>query len=148
MTNNRITYSGQDILLKAVVVYIAEAHADDEWPISSARYNFGKEVHINQTRSTASRAQAAKQFFDDFGYSELVNTSEAPKDSVWSLVASQPEEELGNDFGLSFEVQYKPWPFRAYGFVAKTVDFIAEPRSCEVDIRDITAWIVSHVGDF
>ena len=28
--------------VRFVMVYVAEAHAEDEWPISSARYNAGK----------------------------------------------------------------------------------------------------------
>jgi len=131
------------ISLQCLVVYIAEAHAEDEWPISSARYNSGQEVHVPQSYSTESRIANAKSFFENFGYSKLVADSDGNprKNSLWRTVISQPEEELGNNFSDAFEAIYKPWPFRAFGFVNNVVDFIVEPRDCEIDIQQITNWV-------
>jgi len=128
--------------LKCLVVYIAEAHAKDEWPISSARYNKGQEVHVLQTHTTEARAIEAKKFFDAFGYTEIAEQ----KNEIWNLVVAQPEEELGDRFGFGFEGQYKPWPFRAFGFKNGFIDFIAEPRACEVDIHDISNWISDYIN--
>jgi len=141
MTHQTVQENGSDqIKLQCVVVYIAEAHADDEWPISSARYNRGQEVHVMQSRTTANRVDQARDFFEKFGYSKLVSETDL-ENSLWKTVVSQPEEELGNDFGLCFEAQYKPWPFRAFGFVNNVIDFIIEPRECEIDIQQISAWL-------
>ena len=44
-----------------LLVYIEEAHAVDEWPISSARYNGAHgAVALPQARSTRQRADAAR----------------------------------------------------------------------------------------
>ncbi len=44
-----------------LMVYIAEAHAADEWPISSARFNEGRgAVNIRQHKSNEERIAAAK----------------------------------------------------------------------------------------
>lgn len=44
-----------------LMVYIAEAHAADEWPISSARFNEGRgAVNIKQHKSNEERIAAAK----------------------------------------------------------------------------------------
>lgn len=51
-----------------VTVYVAEAHAQDEWPIRSSRYNGSRgPVLINQHRSTRERCAAAAAFAADFG---------------------------------------------------------------------------------
>ena len=54
------------------VVYIAEAHATDEWPISSARCNGGRgPVHIAQPKTADDRIAAARAFQTDFGMQRL-----------------------------------------------------------------------------
>jgi len=69
-------------------VYIAEAHADDEWPVASARYNEGKEVHVLQTKSVLSRTSQAQSFFQNFSYSE--------SQSQWKLLVAPPEEDTNS----------------------------------------------------
>ena len=76
-----------------LVVYVAEAHATDEWPISSARFN-GSQA---QTRTTRARADAARAFARDF---EL--------EGLGALAVDAPEE------GEPFDAAFAPWPVRFY----------------------------------
>jgi len=128
-----------------LAVYIAEAHADDEWPVASARYNAGKEVHVNQTRSIEERVIQAQSFFNNFSYTE-----ENMNISKWQLLVAPPEEDLQaanlNPYG--FEDIYKPWPFRAYGFINNSIDLIPEPHACELRIQEITSWLDINLSNF
>ena len=50
-----------------VLVYVAEAHAQDEWPISSARYNADRgPVCVTQPRSQGERLALAQRFKRQF----------------------------------------------------------------------------------
>lgn len=53
-------------------VYIAEAHAVDEWPIRSSRYNKEETVSVTQTRTTEERVVQARAFYHRFEYDQLV----------------------------------------------------------------------------
>mmetsp|Transcript_139231 Transcript_139231/g.445026 ORF Transcript_139231/g.445026 Transcript_139231/m.445026 type:complete len:98 (+) Transcript_139231:1671-1964(+) len=49
--------------LRWLFVYTLEAHAVDEWPISSSRYNpSGQVVSISQHKTLEERIRAAKKF--------------------------------------------------------------------------------------
>lgn len=124
-----------DLEIQWLVVYIAEAHADDEWPVASARYNRGQEVHVLQTTSISSRIAQALKFYQDFSYTE--------DNKKWKLFVAPPEEDW--DYSrvelYGFESLYKPWPFRAYGFVNRMIDFMPEPHACELRIQEITQWL-------
>ena len=81
-----------------LVVYVAEAHATDEWPISSARFNGSRgAVHLAQTRTTRARADSARAFACDF---EL--------EGLGALAVDAPEE------GEPFDAAFAPWPVRFY----------------------------------
>jgi hypothetical protein len=120
-------------------VYIAEAHADDEWPVASARYNEGKEVHVLQTKSVLSRASQAQSFFENFSYSNH---------SQWKLLVAPPEEDMNSAkmelYG--FESIYKPWPFRAFGFINRSIELLPEPFACELRIQEITQWLSNKLS--
>jgi len=50
-----------------LAVYITEAHATDEWPISSSRYSpGGRVVALAQPRTDAARCAAARGFQEEF----------------------------------------------------------------------------------
>lgn len=101
-------------------VYIAEAHAVDEWPISSSRANAQRgPVHIKQATSNAERCQAARTFVQDFDF------------QVPMLV-----DTIENEFDRS----YAPWPLRFYVFRRGKVEYIAEPKDGRFDpaqLRDV-----------
>lgn len=131
-----------DLEIQWLVVYIAEAHADDEWPVASARYNRGQEAHVIQTTSISSRIAQALRFYEDFSYTV--------DNSKWKLLVAPPEEvrEDSRVEPYGFESLYKPWPFRAYGFINRTIDFLPEPHACELRIDEITQWLESKRSKF
>jgi len=128
--------SNSNIELQFVVVYIAEAHAVDEWPVASSRYNFEAEVHVQQTCTVRTRGDAACGFFKRFCYSS----------DQWKLFVAEPEHECANRSLRGFEAIFKPWPFRAYGFVNEVVDMISEPHACETRIGELRNWLMDNLS--
>jgi len=100
-----------------VLVYIEEAHAIDEWPISSARYNTGHGVvAVKQPTTMAEREAAAKAMKHNLG-------CELP-------VAL---DGMDNEFSK----QFSPWPFRFFVLHAGLVMFKAMPKDCTYDLGDV-----------
>ena len=100
-----------------VTVYILEAHADDEWPISSARFSAdGRAVHVLQPRSNHGRCQLARRFVADYDFAE-------------ALVLVDPCDQ-----GNPFEAAYAPWPLRFYGIAGEgRMGYVAHPRDCSYE---------------
>ena len=79
-----------------LMVYIEEAHATDEWPISSSRYNpSGEPVSVAQPRTVIERTAVAKTFMRTFGLEG--------EGGAMSVAVDSPEE------GNPFSVAYAPW---------------------------------------
>jgi len=104
-----------------VFVYIAEAHAADEWPV-------GHSVCINQPKSTTERVAVAQQKLADLGVGE----------EFVCLVDSAEEN--------SFHATYACWPFRWYTVEAMShrLTTIAQPRHSGYDVRELVTWIVAQ----
>jgi len=102
-------------------VYVAEAHAQDEWPLRSARFNGNRgPVVVDQPKTTADRARLATAFADDF---------QLPADK-FDLFVDDPA------LGEPFEKAYSPWPLRLYLVDTSgdpTLLWIAEPSDCAFD---------------
>jgi hypothetical protein len=97
-----------------VLVYIAEAHASDEWPI-------GDRVCVkSQARTTADRAALA---------SRTMETLELSGGALRCLV--DPPEH-----GDAFCTTYGAWPIRCFVFdrVEGTLAQLAQPEQCTYDI--------------
>ena len=78
-----------------LLAYVAEAHAQDEWPVASARYNGDRgPVCVDQPRTSSARAQLAASFARDF--------------SIGMPVAVDPP---GDE---AFLRVFAPWPLRFY----------------------------------
>jgi len=140
-----MTSDTPDVEIQWLAVYISEAHADDEWPVASARYNCGKEVHVNQTLTLSDRIVRAQSFFDNFSYTE----DNRKNFKNWRLLVALPDEDpeakkLGE---IGFEEMYKPWPFRAYGLIDGKLDLMPEPHACELRIHEITNWLHVNLHD-
>ena len=108
------------------MVYIAEAHAEDEWPISSARHNGGRGVvSVMQTRTLAQRRAAAETLVADFA----VPTCVRPGGDGVRVFVDDPER------GEPFEQTFAPWPLRFWVVGAGgRITFIAEPTGCSFDL--------------
>ena len=100
------------------LVYIEEAHAVDEWPISSGRYHDGVPVSVRQPKKLSERIQVAKMFLERYSLTEMPTLVDDP--------------EAGNPFSEMF----KPWPIRFYIVQQGIMKYIAEPSGCEYSLTD------------
>ena len=115
------------------MVYIAEAHAIDEWPISSARHNGARgAVAIAQTTTLGARRAAAAAFVDAFVLRG---------DGALALAVDDPEA------GEPFDAAFAPWPMRFYVLQRDAADakvyvrFVSAPRDCgEIEIATYMRW--------
>lgn len=116
--------------VKWYFVYIAEAHAVDEWPVQSGRYTQDQQpITVKQTKTVEERMSIAKQFVNDYGLDNL------------ELMVSVPMQEDLTNLDINFEALYSPWPFRIYGFNSNKISFMSEPRLCETKINELVEWL-------
>jgi len=129
--------------VRFVMVYVAEAHAEDEWPISSARYNAGRgPVRVTQPRTGAERRALAERFQRDFD----------PAGDVFDDVLVDDVEA-----GDEFERAFAPWPFRFFGVSSRGVhygqtvrsggdlrvlEYVAHPRAASYDLEELRNWVL------
>lgn len=119
-----------------IIAYIAEAHAIDEWPVPSSRYQpEGQAVTVKQTLTTQQRTVQAKEFLSVFGLYD--KEEDRPTIPSFKVYVAPPERDLG----VSFEEIYRPWPFRALCFVGDKASWFSEPRACEFRIDELTTWL-------
>lgn len=105
-------------------IYIAEAHAMDEWPVTSGRFNRGRGPVIieKQPRTATHRCELARNFaraFDlEFGRSNSIE-----------LLVDDPER------GDLFEKEYAPWPIRLFLIDGSgKMEWIAQPKDSSYDL--------------
>jgi ABC-type uncharacterized transport system ATPase subunit len=103
-------------------IYIAEAHATDEWPISSARSSItGKAINFRQAVSDEERIAAAKQFIKDYSF-------EIP--TVIDLI-SNPFEEV-----------FASWPLRFYVIHKGKLVYKAQPKNSTYEFEDVRSFLL------
>lgn len=108
------------------MIYIAEAHAMDEWPVTSGRFNQdrGPVIIPRQPTKANERCDLARQFAQNFGMAVTTN-----KDNIVELLVDDPEQ------GDPFERDYAPWPLRLYLVDAQgKLEWIAQPKDCSYDL--------------
>ena len=106
-------------------VYILEAHAQDEWPICSARWSpTDKPIVYNQTQTIEERLSVAKDFIRDFQFPIPV-------------VIDKPDENL-------FEKLYAPWPVRIYILDSDCrLTYKAQPSETMLELNELIAHLQS-----
>jgi len=106
-----------------VAIYISEAHADDEWPLS-------QKVKINQTKTITSRVSIARKFCE-----EKKVTIPLFVDDI-----SSPEKN-------TFEKIYAVWPERGFVFVDGKIEFInyAKIEQGVLWAPEIETWLAQNV---
>jgi hypothetical protein len=110
-----------------VAVYITEAHATDEWPISSARFTRdGRAVALAQPRTTPERAAAARGFVEHYGFRPRV---------------------LVDPVDNPFDAAFAPWPLRFYVLAAGRVAFKAQPKDCSYSVAELRDAMLRAVGE-
>jgi len=99
------------------LIYTMEAHASDEWPISSARYEPSRRpVSIPQHRTEGERLQAAQTFQRTFRVPFPVRV-----------------DGIENNF----ETNFCTWPFRFYILYQGRVFWRAQPRGCSYHLEEL-----------
>ena len=99
------------------LIYIAEAHAKDEWPISESSRDF------DQHKTLQDRLDAARALLNDY---EL-----APE-----LAAGCYADPIDNPF----ESAYASWPFRFWVVSDEAVLLKPMPRDSAYDVGELEAW--------
>lgn len=102
-----------------LLVYIAEAHAEDEWPIGAPV------VAVNQHKSTADRAVACN-------------------DCVEALGIKMPTVLDGEE--NEFDDTYASWPLRFFLIDNGIIEHIAMPTQGAYDMTEIDRWLEMKVG--
>ena len=121
-----------------ITVYTVEAHAVDEWPISSCRFNMrggaasSEPVCVPQPATDAARLALAADFVADFEYPGCVLVDPPSVDSP-------------------FEAAYAPWPFRFFGMHTDSegpprLGHVAHPRDCSYSVAELRDWLLSALG--
>jgi hypothetical protein len=108
-------------------IYILEAHAQDEWPICSARWSPTQmPIKYNQTHTIEERLTVTKDFIRDFDFQIPV-------------VIDKPEENL-------FEKLYASWPIRIY-VIDKDyrVTYKAQPSETMLELKELTEHLKSII---
>lgn len=97
-------------------VYISEAHASDEWPISEAPRSFQQHV------SMSDRVAAAKAFISDFHVAPQVR---------W----------FADTMDNSFNKAYASWPFRFWVLTPDQVLLKPMPVDATYDIAELSIFL-------
>ena len=134
--------------VRFVMVYVAEAHAEDEWPISSGRYNAGRgPVRVTQPTSHEERVTLARRFVCDFD----------PLGDVFDEILVDDV-----DTGDEFERKFAPWPFRFFGVgaprgcqgllgssdgvhkeeISRSIEYVAHPSAATYNLRKLREWVL------
>jgi hypothetical protein len=99
---------------KVVAVYIEEAHAVDEWPISSSRFNGDRGVvSVEQPTTDQQRLELAGKFVRDFGMKT-------------PMLVDSVQNRLQNELGA--------WPLGVYVFSDGMLAYAGAPQNCTVAI--------------
>jgi len=102
-------------------VYILEAHAQDEWPISSSRYNPTRlPVKYKQPKTNSERLAIATEFIAAYNFR-------------LPTVADCIENE--------FEFYFAGWPIRFYILQERRLKFVAQPKNCTYYPQDVCQWL-------
>lgn len=103
--------------LSWALVYTLEAHATDEWPISSARYEpSGKPVSIRQHQTDEERLRALRNFQATFKI---------------------PFQVVADKIEGTFEAHFSTWPFRFYIIKNQRVFWRAQPKECTYSVQEL-----------
>ena len=115
-------------------VYIEEAHATDEWPISSSRYMPNNEIcSVQQPQVLAERVALATKFVTMFGMGPEMK-----------VLVDDPKSGKGN----MFESAYAPWPIRIFVIENGVMQFISSPTECSHDVTEVRYWLDQrHYGN-
>lgn len=151
------------------LVYIAEAHASNEWPIHSSRCTPDNQaVEIAQPETLADRLRVATAFVDRYHLSGVRVLVDTPEDMVMSTaevvggnVGDETEnkevkevKEVGCNGGInevlvkgnSFEREFAAWPLRFYVILNGRITYIADPEDGRFSVSKLRSAIQQAAG--
>ena len=108
-------------LASFVFVYIAEAHACDEWPISQL------DEEIPRHRTLSDRRAAAAGFLHAF-----------PLHSAFEVVLDTMDDD--------FDRVFASWPFRFWVIMQGKVSLKPQPEQASYDINELGRWLERHAA--
>ena len=109
-------------------VYIAEAHAMDEWPVTSERFSKSGPIIVNQPKNSYDRCFLAQRFQSEY-------------DLKMDLIIDIPEN------GDQFEKLFAPWPLRFYLLSSHNeLKFVAEPVDCSFETAFVQ--LIGHLESY
>jgi len=103
------------------LVYGAEAHAVDEWPISEAPRDF------KQHKTNADRLVAARALVEDFSLPKELATN------FWA-----------DDIANGFDAAYASWPFRFWVLSSEAVLLKPMPKGMMYDLGDLERFLTDR----
>jgi hypothetical protein len=110
-----------------IIVYIAEAHAGDEWPINSRRCG-GPGNDMPKHTTQADRALAARAM-------------------LRALPCLEGIPLLCDGMADGFQREYAAWPIRLYGIQGGRLQRIAQPRGACFDLAPMREWLLGIEGE-
>lgn len=104
-----------------VFVYISEAHASDEWPISQL------DEEIPRHRSLGDRRAAAEGLLRAL-----------PLHRAFEVALDTMED--------AFDAAFRSWPFRFWVVQAGRLALKPQPRNATYDVGELERWLTQHCG--
>lgn len=125
-------------------VYIAEAHAADEWPINSTRCA-GPGNSVNRPRTLGERRAVATRAAHALGLVGLIPggvQGTADQERPEPAAAAPPLLEVWlDDVTDAFSEAFAAWPIRLFGLRDGAVRFIAQPVGGMYDLSELGDWL-------
>lgn len=117
-----------------LMVYIAEAHAADEWPV-------GNPIRYNQPKILSQRLKIAQDFVNEFGLSdEIPLVVDDMRSGEGELCAAQHDNPV--------DAAYAMWPTRFYVVQGAAVQFKAEPtKEHEYKLEHLAAFLRGRLDE-
>lgn len=104
--------------VQLVGLYIAEAHANDEWPVSSARYSIdGAPICVDQPLTLEARMALAARFVTQYRW-------------IWPMLVDSM------DATTSLGARLSSWPMRAYLLHKNQLVLSSSPLGADVGLGE------------
>lgn len=100
-------------VVQFLLVYIAESHAVDEWPV-------GEKIVKKQHTNTEERIAACEECLEDFQLR-------------WPTVVDSEDN--------NFHETYACWPIRFYLINNGVFEYVARPQKTGYDLNEIETWL-------
>ena len=113
-------------VVRVVLVYIAEAHAGDEWPVGYTH----RGAPVPQQRTAVDRWAAAVDFAGEYGFGEVL--------------ADDPADDALLGPSRGFDASYAAWPMRLYLLADGFVEWVAQP-SAPGTYEEALSWLECHL---